>query len=386
MKKYVKGIFLLTLGLFSACGKTVREEVAALYPGIEFSDEDLSVGYVVQGDLVIFVFDEATWGVESPEEVQIRGTMTGWLNEENWNLSKVSGNGIWLLEKSMDEVNVPANSGQPEFKFVADGVWLNPIVSQDERYSAGNIIIFFPGEDRDAIASNYIAAQSICTNYESDEQMANFREITAGEIASGILFRSYNPVILSKDTHPFELRRLVAVNELMEENDIASIINLSDSESELNENGADGLYAEIMESGNIFYGSTSYKMVYYQSDTEDFQMLIRETADFILESEPPYLIHCRLGTDRTGVVAAVLEALMSASWAEIKEDYLKSNELGIEEFRSEKLLRYSLEEMLGLEISDEEETLKSEMTSYFTDTLGFSEDEVNLLKEKLSGK
>jgi len=39
-------------------------------------------------------------------------------------------------------------------------------------------------------------------------------------------------------------------------------------------------------------------------------------------ADGPYLVHCLEGKDRTGFVCIVLEALMSATYQEIVDDYM----------------------------------------------------------------
>jgi hypothetical protein len=51
---------------------------------------------------------------------------------------------------------------------------------------------------------------------------------------------------------------------------------------------------------------------------------LKAALRFIIAHEGPYLIHCFAGVDRTGFVAALLEALMGASLKEIIRDYLSA--------------------------------------------------------------
>jgi len=44
----------------------------------------------------------------------------------------------------------------------------------------------------------------------------------------------------------------------------------------------------------------------------------------LMALERPWLIHCNLGKDRTGVICAVLEALCGAGYDEIEQDYMLS--------------------------------------------------------------
>ena len=92
--------------------------------------------------------------------------------------------------------------------------------------------------------------------------------------------------------------------------------------------------------------------------------MMAEVIRFIGSHPGPYYVHCRLGTDRTGVVSANLAALCGASWNEIASDYQKTNDMGIKEFRDYRLLQYSFEKMLGKKISEIED-LQKEISGYY---------------------
>jgi protein tyrosine/serine phosphatase len=51
---------------------------------------------------------------------------------------------------------------------------------------------------------------------------------------------------------------------------------------------------------------------------------LKTALQFMISHGGPYLIHCFAGIDRTGFVAALLEALMGASIKEIFKDYLSA--------------------------------------------------------------
>lgn len=100
--------------------------------------------------------------------------------------------------------------------------------------------------------------------------------------------------------------------------------------------------------------------------------------------EPPFLVHCRLGTDRTGVVTGFLEALMGASWGEIAEDYSKSNEQGFREFRNENLLKYSLEKLLNISLYNDtkmEEGIKNYLKT--NTNIQYTDEDIEKIKSKL---
>ncbi|MGL5434719.1 MAG: tyrosine-protein phosphatase [Lachnospiraceae bacterium] len=154
-------------------------------------------------------------------------------------------------------------------------------------------------------------------DYSSDEVFANFRPITVGNIADGVLYRSSSPV------NP-ELGRAAYASALAEQAGIATFINLADSQ----ENIAEYFAAED-------FNSPYYKSVYDKGDvvclnmpvsytSADFKEKLGEGLIFMSEHKGPYLVHCNEGKDRAGFTSALLEALMGASLDEIRYDYMTS--------------------------------------------------------------
>lgn len=389
MRQWRAGILwmIAILGM-AACGRTVQSDIAARFPGANLNSTNIVQGYFYEGSNIVFVFDEAAWGLK-PESVEVRGTFDGWKQSPDWTLTRSRNAAVWYLLKPVDAVRVPSNSGQPEFKFVADGKWLQPLrtlpdgYAWPDGYNGRNAVILLPGDDPREIAARALQAATIRTNYDSDEQMANFRAVVTGHIARGVLFRSYNPVMSSKPNHPREKDRLLAAQKLMENNHIRSVINLSDTPAELANAHAFAYYQSLVDGGNVLFVNTSYSTVYLRSDSADFAKSVAQIVRFVDTHKAPFLIHCRLGNDRTGVMTAVLEAFMGATWSQIETDYLHSNELGIGEYRSSNLLRYSLEHMLKTQIAGDS-VLTNEMRTFMKDSAGLTDAELSQFYAKLS--
>ena len=51
---------------------------------------------------------------------------------------------------------------------------------------------------------------------------------------------------------------------------------------------------------------------------------IGEAMRRLLESEPPFLIHCQIGRDRTGIVTMILQTLAGATYEEVESSYMKA--------------------------------------------------------------
>lgn len=375
-----------------------------------FTNEERVRGYALNGETIVFVFDK---GVNKDvvdaslkkgakiTAVSLLGSFNGWKNPEKWRMSKEADSEVWTLTKKIKEINIPGNSGYPEFKFYAEGEYerngsINPTEAwfaapeflqggykfSDQFEGKNNYLVIQNGDNTEAIIRDNLQAVTIKKEFASDEEISNFREVKTGKIAAGKLYRSYNPYIKSKKIES-EVKRLQKVQELMEKNGVKTVINLSDNISEVKGNRVPQYYKTIVENNNILLAETSYNDCYYYSDGDRFAKTIGDVVKFVEEKEPPYLIHCRLGTDRTGVTTAFLEGLMGASWREIADDYLRSNNVGMGEFRSEKLLKYSYEKMLGIEIRDNT-IIASEIEKYLKTRVGLKDEEITKIKSKLN--
>lgn len=373
------------------------------------SQKEKIQGYFMKDDSITFVFDLAT-NKENMDlnlkkgavitQLSVLGSFNGWKSPEKWVLNKTKDGEYWVLTRKISEINIPGNSGHPEFKFYAEGEYekngsKNPTEAwfaapaqvpdgykfSDQFAGENNYLVIFPGEDTAAIAKDNLQAITVKKEFANDEDLTNFREVRTGTLGKGKLFRTYHPYIKSKKSES-ETIRLQKIQAMMEANGIKSIINLSDAENELKGSRVPKYYGDIIANKNIVLATTGYNDCYYYSNNEKFVKLINDITKFIIISEPPFLIHCRLGTDRTGVTTAFLEGFMGAKWSEIAKDYLRSNNVGMGEFRSEKLLKYSYENMLGIKINDET-VIEPEIVNYLKTRVKLTDDEISKLKDKL---
>lgn len=163
-------------------------------------------------------------------------------------------------------------------------------------------------------------------DYSSDEVFANFRNITAGDIVKGILYRSSSPI-------NNELGRASYADKLIKEAKINTVVNLADSAENINtylaaKDFASPYYAELYKNNHVV---TLNMNLAYASD--EFKAGIVKGFTFMAENKGPYLFHCNEGKDRTGFFAALIEALMGASKDEIVSDYMQSyiNYYGVKE-------------------------------------------------------
>ncbi|WP_027623156.1 tyrosine-protein phosphatase [Clostridium lundense] len=154
-------------------------------------------------------------------------------------------------------------------------------------------------------------------DYSSDEIFANFRNITMGNVAKDVLYRSSSPI-------NNELGRASYADKLIKKAKVNTVIDLADSNDNIKnylntKDFASPYYAELYRNNHVLclnmglaYGSNEFK-----------ENVIKGLV-FMSENKGPYVFHCTEGKDRTGFFGALLGSLMGASKDQIVEDYMQS--------------------------------------------------------------
>ena len=157
----------------------------------------------------------------------------------------------------------------------------------------------------------------------SDAEFANFREVNTTGIARGKLYRSSSPI------NDWGNRNLIA-DKLSEAYGIKTFINLIDTTERMK--GYKGFSSTYYSKQTAIALNMNLKF-----RSKDFQSKVAQGVKFIARNEPPFLIHCNLGKDRTGLFCAIIEAFMGATPGEISEDYAKSfyNYFGVKTYTSD---------------------------------------------------
>ena len=128
----------------------------------------------------------------------------------------------------------------------------------------------------------------------------------------------------------------------------------------------------------------------WKFSTENFRQKLKRAIIFMLNNEPPYLIHCNLGKDRTGFVCALLEALMGFSRDEISDDfmlsycnYFKNFTRGTEEYNhiADDFMKLFSRTITG--IKDFEPENFSEAAERYLLSIGINTREISALRKKL---
>lgn len=330
------------------------------------------------------------------EDVYVSGSFNSWLNsgDSSWKLGKkVSKNAVYYsLQKPVSVVLIPGNSGFPEFRFFGLSQLSHHFLTEKnpcEEYSfQGNKLILKDEAEVQEIAK--IKSSCILEKKLSDFDLncpACRAEISNIRLVPGTkcLFRGYNPFKRSRGEMDTENVRIELVQKAYGIYGIKSDITLNGYE------GANVLDGEILpdviknieKENNRLCINIDYNLVYFHTDAFDFYVALQKIGRFIIEHPSPFYIHCRLGSDRTGVVCAIFAALCGAAWNDIASDYEKTSNMGIGEYRNRRLLCYSLNKMLDKNPENCKD-LAHEMQSFFLKENIFTMEEMQKIIEKLN--
>ena len=406
---------------------------------------DEGICYILDDEekIVTFVFEYDKWGYEWNKEkiiegtethkVILRGSFTRIFNESrgawvedvaNYTMSYDKEHNWYFISVPYEKLR-PGYSGQVEYKFVvdlyekgwadADFIDLKCKFYADKKKR--NMMMFFGDETEERL--NEIEENKILANEEKD--IADFdvsveedrTNITNFRLVPGTtkLYRSYHPYYPSHESVSTEIVRIEEIKKLMEEVGIKSDINLCKDRTDkagrtYNIKGCDSpyraeisdYYKEIQENNSVLYVGNETAVVkgngvipegehvYYNSRSQYMLDWVKQIVDFINmdNNQAPFLIHCEIGVDRTGVFSAIFAGLCGASWGEIAADYKSSNKMQILEFRDVNVLEYSFEQMLGVEDITQETDIKSLLVDYFTSKGNMSELDLQSAIEKIT--
>ena len=214
----------------------------------------------------------------------------------------------------------------------------------------------------------------------TDDEFANFREVTTNGMGKRKLYRSSSPV------NP-ELKRNTYADAAMKEAGIKTVMNLADSKEGME---AYPGYAET------YYSTANIIPLNLGVDfaADDFKAGLKVGFEYLADHEGPYLVHCNEGKDRAGFTAAILECLMGAYADDVVNDYMLTycNYYGVESDSEQYTaiansnIKKSLAAAFGVEdIMAEDVDLKAEAEAYLKEDLGMAEEKIAALKMNLTG-
>lgn len=146
----------------------------------------------------------------------------------------------------------------------------------------------------------------------TDEEFANFREITTTGMGKGKLYRTSSPI------NP-ELGRNKYADEACKKAGVSVVMNLANSKDEAEK--YEGFASSYYSKQKVIYLNLG---VDFQAD--EFKKGLAEGLKFFASNKGVYAVHCTEGKDRAGFVSALLECLMGANYDEVIADYMKTYE------------------------------------------------------------
>ncbi|MCL1827779.1 MAG: tyrosine-protein phosphatase [Candidatus Cloacimonetes bacterium] len=215
--------------------------------------------------------------------------------------------------------------------------------------------------------------------YIPDKEFRKFRNVKAGNISNGVLYRSSSP-LKGGDTKKAKEKMAVKAG-------IKCVINLDDDNSVLRKLSEDvPWYYELVVKKCVI----GVPMTISIPGSKLNEKKLKTAIQFMISHEGPYLIHCFAGIDRTGFVIALLEALMGASLKEICKDYLSVFPVDYSDTCRQELYRKMENFIIQLNKITQEETLTDEniqstTVRYLHENIHLSQVEIEKLKERLSG-
>ena len=153
------------------------------------------------------------------------------------------------------------------------------------------------------------------SKFPTDAVFANFRNIKAGDIKEGRIYRSASPCDNQHQRAPY-------VDELIAIAGVRYIVDLADTnEKMLGYIEADGFSSDYWLS--LFKDNKVYPAAMNMNfGSEEFRAKAAGALAAMVQNRGPYLVHCTEGKDRTGFVCMLIEALCGASYQEIVDDYM----------------------------------------------------------------
>ncbi len=218
----------------------------------------------------------------------------------------------------------------------------------------------------------------------TDEEFANFREVTTTGIGRGIFYRTSSPIdpAIGRNTY---------ADKALKDAGVSIVINLTDTEAKIKE--FEG-YPET------YYSSTNYIAIpiIFDYESEEVRQSLAVGFKYMADNPGVYAVHCQEGKDRTGFVVAILECLMGADYDEVVDDFMVSycNFYGLtkDDPRYDTIAGSNIEKILkdafNFSAKDKKKDLKkrdlSKCATKYLKQIGLTGQDITRLKENLSGK
>ena len=262
-------------------------------------------------------------------------------------------------------------------------LWLQ---SDLDEHDTASVYLNERGKYADIQAARDIHYYDERERYTTDEEFANFRSIYMGNLAENRLYRSASPCDNQHNRAPY-------VDKLMEQAGVNGILNLSDSHLKIRgyiekENFDSPYFLSLYRNDKVIPLALNMN---YLSD--EFAVTVAQGITALTETEPPYLVHCTEGKDRTGFVCMLVEALAGAEYQQIADDYMVTydNYYGItaesEPDKYKTILEKNLDAMIRSIVGDENvDITTADLSVYAKNYLikaGMSEEEISAFLSRI---
>ena len=291
-----------------------------------------------------------------------------------------SGNMICRFDQDKKEVVIATNMGS--FAESA-GIGEKKEIAEDPGYSWTILIpeIRLQLKEKEGYLDEYRARNLSRTDLRedypdlTDAEFANFRAISVSGIKENLIYRSSSPLRPDMGRNTYAMAAMEAAG-------IRSVINLDDSSEHMLSYSTypDSYYSKC----HILNSEMSYDF-----ESEDFAAKVKNCLLFISENDGPYLIHCKEGKDRTGILCALIECFAGASAEEVTNDYMVTYQnfyhITPEDNTYNIVLKNNLVKTLCklFQVDDlETADLKEKAAAYFR-SAGLTEEQLSSLREKL---
>jgi protein tyrosine phosphatase len=209
---------------------------------------------------------------------------------------------------------------------------------------------------------------------------SNFREINNGKISPQLLYRSNHPICNGKQVKDI----ILAANKAK----IQTIVNLADNIRSLKRQIIQcPWYRRIFEANNVIALNMDRN---FNIMDNKFAQKLKDGLLFIIVHEPPYLIHCEAGIDRTGFLSMLLESFMGVKFDDIVKDYMLSfvddREYSSSDYKNGSKFIINVFSKIKDEIIDANENLRQLSTKYLLEKVKLSTSEVQILINRLMNR